>query len=301
MRDIEKYLLQFKGESIYYIPNPGNAGDSLIAAATYQTFDRLGLDYHLPNPMFFDATGKIVIYGGGGNLTCATSFSSRVISKLHFQAKKLVILPQTIRRCDILLEQLGDNVDVICRERESYQYVKGFVNSSNLFLMDDMAFGLNVGQLLSAKSSLNFYSEMAVYVFQKVVKSKNSVSLKPILKLLEEKKIDDILSAYIVDDVLNCFRIDGEGTDINIPIDNVDLSEVLAFGVENKRMSYFVTSKVLCFLNEFSEIHTNRLHMAVGGALLGKKVKFHSNNYYKCWSVFEYSMGSRYPNVEWMG
>lgn len=56
---------------VLYIPNPGNAGDALIAAATYQVLDDLGINYLIKrhkDDMESDVSGRVVIYGGGGNL-----------------------------------------------------------------------------------------------------------------------------------------------------------------------------------------------------------------------------------------
>ena len=41
--DIKEYLSGFKNVEIDYIANPGNGGDALISAGTYQLFDSVGL------------------------------------------------------------------------------------------------------------------------------------------------------------------------------------------------------------------------------------------------------------------
>ena len=38
-------LIQQLGGKVNYLPNPGNAGDSLIACATYQFFERNNIEY----------------------------------------------------------------------------------------------------------------------------------------------------------------------------------------------------------------------------------------------------------------
>ena len=46
--DMRAYLRRLGEEGvIYFKPNPGNAGDAMIAHATYQLFNELGLDYRL--------------------------------------------------------------------------------------------------------------------------------------------------------------------------------------------------------------------------------------------------------------
>ena len=45
--DINMFLAEQSGQAeCYCYPNPGNAGDTLIAAATYQLFDALGIQYN---------------------------------------------------------------------------------------------------------------------------------------------------------------------------------------------------------------------------------------------------------------
>ena len=50
---LEKYLGQFRNFKVCYIPNPGNAGDSLIASATFQLLKKYEIEYYLPNPKSF--------------------------------------------------------------------------------------------------------------------------------------------------------------------------------------------------------------------------------------------------------
>src|SRR5262245_29968687 len=57
-------------EKVYYIPNPGNGGDSLISYATYQQLDRRNIPFEVVTCLpRFRATGRIVTYAGGGNLS----------------------------------------------------------------------------------------------------------------------------------------------------------------------------------------------------------------------------------------
>ena len=101
--------------------------------------------------------------------------------------------------------------------------------------------------------------------------------------------------------VLNCFRTDQEKSDIDIPSDNVDLSSIFSYGVDSKEKAFYVCYRLLNFINSYEEIRTNRLHVAIAGALLGKEVKLYSNSYYKCEAVYEFSIKGRFPNVTWMG
>jgi exopolysaccharide biosynthesis predicted pyruvyltransferase EpsI len=62
-----------------------------------------------------------------------------------------------------------------------------------------------------------------------------------------------------------------------------------------------VSYSILRFLKDFDEIHTNRLHICIAGALIGIKVHFYPNSYWKNRAVYEHSIKGRYENVQWMG
>ncbi len=122
--DTQQYLQQLGEEgTIYFRPNAGNAGDSLIATATYQLFERLGLDFKLIPDAGFDPVGKVVVCGGGGAfLSCESSLVQR-IAQWHSKAKRLVVLPHTYTGQESLLAQLGDNVDLFAPKRMFRRYL----------------------------------------------------------------------------------------------------------------------------------------------------------------------------------
>ena len=45
---------------------------------------------------------------------------------------------------------------------------------------------------------------------------------------------------------------------------------------------------------------SNYFLIAIGGAVLGKRVRFHPNSYFKNRAVYEFSMLDRFPDVEWV-
>jgi exopolysaccharide biosynthesis predicted pyruvyltransferase EpsI len=57
---------------------------------------------------------------------------------------------------------------------------------------------------------------------------------------------------------------------------------------------------LLRYIDLYDEVGTNRLHVAIGAALLGKRVRFHPNSYFKNRAVYEFSMADRFPDVEWV-
>lgn len=92
----------------------------------------------------------------------------------------------------------------------------------------------------------------------------------------------------------NLFREDVEAcTPGKIPVGNIDISNA-----GNHRSSI---SEFFCFIGQYEEINTDRLHVAIAAALLGRKVNLFSNNYGKIKAVYEASMAKDYPSVTYMG
>ncbi len=86
MTVLELFATFPKNETIYYRPNPGNAGDALIAAGAFILFDQAGLNVEIIDSNDFDSEGKIVIYAGGGNLVGIYSAARDFIRK-HIKSK----------------------------------------------------------------------------------------------------------------------------------------------------------------------------------------------------------------------
>lgn len=96
----------------------------------------------------------------------------------------------------------------------------------------------------------------------------------------------------------NCFRGDKESTSVSIPQDNNDISDTLKNNIWTK--SYKECKKTALrffdYLANCDTIHTNRLHVAIAGSLLNKKVFLHNNSYYKNRAIYDYSLKDN-PNV----
>jgi len=139
IEDIRSFLKKFLDKKIIYIPNPGNAGDSLIVFGTIQIFNKIGLNWKL-GKINKKYKNKILFYAGGGNLVGLYKDCKKFINK-NKNSNTIVILPHTIKSEDKFLSELNDNIIIFCRERISYEYVlKVFKHKKNVYLSKDMAF-----------------------------------------------------------------------------------------------------------------------------------------------------------------
>lgn len=287
--DIKKYLKSLpKDEPVYYFPNPGNGGDSLIACATFQALDEADISY-LQFKEGCGARGKTLLCFPGGNFISHYPNTREFVEAHHQIAKRIIILPSTIFGHRDLLEQLGSNVDIILREDVSYDYVLSAAHRANIYKADDMALSRNLGQVLNQVPIL-FSVWMTATIPSRRIQRGNYFEIQQYFKNLTNRNDSGIL---------NAFRTDREKTDIQIPQGNLDIAEFFAYGTTRNR-SIYATHRLLNFINQYSKIRTNRLHTCIAGALLGKEVEFYANNYWKCEAVYKFSIKEQFPNTKWI-
>ncbi|WP_137180340.1 hypothetical protein [Roseomonas sp. AR75] len=298
---IREYIGQFTGRDVIYLPNPGTAGDSVSAAATYQALDRARARYRTPRLRAFNPAGQFIIYGGGGNLYGRSRYAYRVLKRVHGTAKHLTILPHTIKDVDDLLSEFGSNVTVIARERVTFDYISNLPRRYETLLMDDVALSLDVEALLEEGDRFNPPAMLADFVISRLLRSSGHTGFENVKRYLNPGPIAAELKARPPGGVLNCFRLDNEATDIEIPPDNIDLPIVFMYGVAPPPVANHAARSLIETLAKFDEVRTNRLHVAIACGLIGKRTLFYPNNYYKCEAVWDFSMKDRFPHVTWMG
>jgi exopolysaccharide biosynthesis predicted pyruvyltransferase EpsI len=298
---------QLPQERIYFHPNPGNAGDSLIACASFQLFRKLSSDIETINPYErFDSRGKTIIYGGGGNLTRYYDSAKQPI--LHYQehAKRLILLPHTIDQNEQMLNCLKGNVTLFCRENVSYNHVKKYAKKAEVLAADDMVFSLDVDEVMCTNQMLRIKAicQSAARHFFIKPRQTGKIYVRPFLRVFYPVlwiKLcrQGIAAAAKEKQVLNSFRTDIERTVISLPPNNFDIGGYFAYGSSTEALSYLASNRLLRYIDYHSKVRTNRLHVAIAGALLGKCVELYANSYFKCRAVYEFSIKDRFPKVVW--
>ena len=163
-----------------------------------------------------------------------------------------ILLPHTIFGFESIVNRcLSDNLTIFCRDKTSY-------------VLCALANKLNMKNIFLDE-------DMAFHI------SKNILD--------QFINIKGTGTAY-------CFRTDSESANlVPIPIENKDIS--LSWNGNlwgNKELTKYVVKSLLSYLSQFESIRTDRLHIAILGSLLERKVFLYPNSYFKNRSVYEMSL-----------
>jgi exopolysaccharide biosynthesis predicted pyruvyltransferase EpsI len=243
---------------LVYKANPGNAGDGVIAAATYDFFENNAMKF---TPFRSDSTYSnakdVLVFGGGGNLIEGLYAEGKDFLKENItNFFKVIIMPSTIKGYRDFFEANQDKLIICAREKITYNYLLalGFRKGSNLLLAHDMAFYLDRSKYLSDTRPF-----------------KNAV---------------------------RCFRTDNESFDGQWKNNNHDISLTWNGDYwDNVNLARSSTASLIYFLEEFKIIFTDRLHVAILGSILNKEVNFYPNSYYKNQAVYENSLMNYFPKT----
>ena len=74
-----------------------------------------------------------------------------------------------------------------------------------------------------------------------------------------------------------------------IPRGNRDIS---AEGTESTPMAEFLEA-----IARFETVHTNRLHVSIAAAMMGRRVHLYANSYFKNKAIHETSLSAAFPNL----
>ena len=291
-------------EHFVYFPNPGNLGDELIAVATLQQFDKLGLSYEIYNEEKQYPEGFTLVYGGGGGMIPDWGFLPTI--EKAFMTPGLargVILPHSLRDCDSLLQRFDERFTIFCREQKSWEYCRSVNQKASIYLADDMGCLLNPNMIPTQKSlhaklpkpgllswgfSLIFGNRRSKVrilhrYYRKTYHRLNRHAKERTTLLPDGRKLGMMM------------RRDSEAVSGCLPpllqaLPTVDASR---YGGANCRWPLFNLLGVRQFLDTISKfdiIVTDRLHASIAAAHLGKEVVMIDNSYGKLSGVWQQSL-----------
>ena len=187
---------------------------------------------------------------------------------LFARAAKIIILPSSFYQCGKLLEVLDERFVVFCREEQSYNYLVSARTKAKIILDHDMA--LRLQKDILTPDSLNIpYSDfyMVNTIRQNYAPGKD-------------------VGVFLRND---CEKKPG----VICPQGDIDLSAMGGGSVKSSREHIaFSAMLMLSVVDSVQTVITDRLHVGIAAALLGKEVYLLDNSYRKLSEVYKRSLQS---------
>ena len=276
----------------------------MIAAATTMLFARIGVRYEIFDENADYGDGWTLIYGGGG--ACVPYWNILDKLKAIFTMpgiERCIILPHSIRDCPDLLSVMDSRFTVFCREQASFDYCRLMNQQAEFVLADDMALTLDLDDFpkLSAaeRKAPSFWQVMGASLG--LVSRSHSKRIKTLAKLDHKtrRRMLKELERHILPfghglKIAWFMRRDQEKTDvIGVALPGVSFMDLSRYGggdCRDELVNYLGVELFLHAINEVDVVVTDRLHVGVGAALLGKHLVWLDNSYGKVSGVFRNSM-----------
>jgi exopolysaccharide biosynthesis predicted pyruvyltransferase EpsI len=290
LRDVGALLTYHHGT---YVANPGNLGDALITAGLESGLGR-AWSRQVPASRYLGKE-RTVVYSGGGNLVGLYDDCQRTIERfMMHEGGTFVLLPHTVRNCDSLISRLDSRFTFYLRDVPSYEYVTQLNPRVTCYLAHDLALLLNrahaaqlmrlvplrlAGSLIRPRSRFRHFAR-AIHAFYRRAPRSAEARL---------------------------FRSDAEARHTiwkrrDLAPSAFDISALYVSAYRTCHESLLAAGMLLRFLDRYEVIHTDRLHVSIAAAILGKRVLLHDNSYGKNRDVFHMSLTNRPDfNIEFCG
>ncbi|MGB0415322.1 MAG: polysaccharide pyruvyl transferase family protein [Coraliomargarita sp.] len=266
-------------EPFYYVHNSGNAGDTLIYKGMLALFKQHDLRYTEWSSGLPANGPRHLVFSGGGNLVPLYDRCRDLIEREFDGLDSFTLLPHTIDGNEELLRKLDNRFTLFCRERLSFEHCKQHVEGgARVELSHDLAFALVVDRLRFSKQAKRAYPR---------------VGIDRQLKWWKKKQLTE---RYLRHGGVQFLRTDKEA--LTIPSEkNLDLSEMLSALQRRREQRLRIADTFLHYVDRAERVVTDRLHVAIAGAILGKPTELYSGSYYKNEAVYAHSIAEQFPHV----
>lgn len=291
----EKLLPLITSDYVFLdLPYHPNVGDTLIAYAAKRFL--LNTPYHClywSSGYSFDnrtiSPNTLIIFNGGGNFGDLwknfSIFRNKIIKEHPYN--RFLILPQSVCYCDKknLIEDVevyskcGARITICARDKESYNFLKSNFLRNNVLLVPDMAFYTDT-KLLKSKAG----SGRALFLRRRDAEyvSNDKYDIVPDYAEIHDwptmERFIRIHWKYLR--LIELRRGWTWYPNLFLHIEDVIWQKII--------LPYYLRNGIN-FVNRYDVIYTTRLHVAILGVLLKKKVFFFDNSYgknsalYKTW------------------
>lgn len=290
----------------YFLPNKGNLGDIVIAASEFQYFNANNLNYKVYEIEKKYSEPFNFVYGGGGiwHKLYQKDYQEVIDIFKSPLLKKCVVLPSSFYDCEDAINSFDERFTVFCREKQSFEYCKSLNNKAQFILADDMVIGADFN--VFKKPFLDFenfeqfklnhinYESIYLYYYNKLKNAQyflsqiEGTSPDPNPQCPTGKSIAKI--GYLL-------RTDNESINKLDNIKTIDPSSLVGgFGCDIG-LDFLFAKIFLATINKFDIVVTDRLHVGICAAKLGKQTLLLDNSYKKLSEVYKNSL-YKYKNVK---
>ena len=263
MLPIENLFNSFSGKAIMVLLHCGNRGDGLIQEGTRTLLRKCGIthkEFSFPQ----DARGEILLISGCGFFSHNWDSGVKYVQRYLDDFDRIYILPASFdvaaEKIKSFLANLSKKVFIYCRERYSYDAVKNIVPLPQNVFLD---------------KDMEFYMDYSVW------KKEGKGILMAFRKDQETNKKISYRLPIMFHKMRTLFLPDGSNIDV-------------------MRGTCDEWETALESISKFEKIYTDRVHVAITAALLGKKTYIYPNANHIVKGVYEYSL-AHLPNVFWRG
>lgn len=273
---VAEALAPFMGEEIVFIPGPGNAGDALINLGTYAFLDRIGARY-MRGDRSRTYAGRVVLHCGGGALVDVYPGGEDILRRHHDTARALILLPHTVRAHGDLIARMDGRCTLFAREAESLDYLRAHRGAARVARAPDMALALSDSDIQAEPWSLRRLLDPEI----------RGPWLRMVAKFLLHARRDPVLRALR-------FDVEARGP---VPADSMDLTWFFSPGDMSRAHCATAIKAIRLVTAAHERVETDRLHMAILAAIMGKPVTMIDNSYGKNSAMFRASIAGRFPHV----
>lgn len=262
-------------EPVYYIQNPGNAGDAAIATATIQFFRRIHVPLVHVRAENIPSGATVIISGGGNLVPYYTNVRDILLACLDRGIKKCLLLPHTVRGHTDVLARLDARFTILCRDKPSYQHVTNHAPHVHAAMARDMVFELDIEEL---KRSTKTWRHKLALLQDSYWRTRLFRWRRATLRIRPDSH-----------GTLRIFRSDVESVDSDRTRRKSDLMHFHGINRYSSATDQITLDVIKC-INRAERVVTDRLHVSLIAAMLGKKVCLLENSYGKVSDVWELAM-----------
>jgi exopolysaccharide biosynthesis predicted pyruvyltransferase EpsI len=265
-----------RGSTLYVTPR-GNAGDAAIATATMQLLRRTGVPVACGSARDIAADMDVIIGGGGNLVPYYNDVRDLLLACLDRDVRRCLLLSHTVRGHADVLARLDARFLLWCRDQPSFEFARQHAPRAQVELAHDLVLELDIGALVRSTSGWG-----------------HRLALLRDRRWLRKLPRWWLALARIRPDAggtLHIMRHDVESVDPQQSRPAYDLMRhhgIRGYGPAADQ----ITLDVVRCIDRAQRVVTDRLHVSLIAALLGKPVCLVENSYGKLSAVWELALQS---------